>query len=1535
MLPMMSLPVSAAADGTAARLIEIAKNEIGYSETGNNKTKYGKFTGTNGGAWCASFVSWCANKSGIKTSVIPKTASVSTMRSFAEKKGQFISSAKTPKVGDIAIYKNNTSHVDIVVAVSGNNVTTIGGNESNKVRKETWSWKSGSSLSKTQLSGWFRPGYTKTELPKLSAPSITKTNYYGGKTVKITSPTSGSYIEYHYDLGASKHTSGSSSLVKEESYSFNLTSSAFVHAHAEKSGYTNSKSKTASISVKKVGTPEIKAPTYSGTNAHVEITKKSKSDIIIYTTDGSKPTYDSKKGTPKGTSKKYNDKPISVKSDVTIKAIAIREGAATSEIETKKITLATPDMPTAALYQTDEKIDVGSTASVNWSSVANASSYEVGLYKDDSLVRSETTTGNLAAFTLPEVGVYTIQVQAQNFKGNSETSISPITVEAMADVTVSFTDDDGTSLGDAQTIKYGSTPNYPSPHPTKTGYNANGWTIAEGTPITENITIVAQYTSEIYNVEFYDTDGTRIGDMQEVEYLQSAVIPGEDECTVDAGYMFAGWHISPESEGTDYTAVDGDMKVYATQAWENPDLPILVTDLSATKDSTNTQIRYNINVTLLSSGDVIPSGWLMTVLKTADGRMVASKNDSIQLDEPMNIVFDSVEPASMVEVMVVGRNGAKTGGSLSNLSSAPITELATSVWGEWSEWSAIMPTTSDDVQVESKTQYRYNTKETATSTTSKTMSGYTYDKTVPTTGSWSSWSDTKVTETDTASLKRDVETKKVVKNYTIISYGFQRSSSPYYRSYKDTNDTSGTRSSYGVYKREKDISVSTYNNRDSVAKKAKTTGELGGYNDGSKTGFTINDKGVVYFLKSTNNKTQYRYQDTKYVHNFYKISDWSEWTDIKPATYNGLETQTLYRYRTQIPVISAVDAEGEISGTTYNIRGNLDTTADFNGRKATIFVYKETNTDPNEEQREYVGQTTIGDDNAYSFSFIPREEVSAKINGIGTGDFIVALALEGSTELINVDLIEAPKPSYTVTFKSEGNELSAQTVVEGSSAELPQTPIKTGWIFTGWDDSPYNITSNRVLNAQFIPKEYVVVLVDFANSEVDMKMEYSYGSTIELPEKKCEGKTFLGWYTLDGDTKKPVEGSEYTVTDHTLLIADWETAVYTVTFVDENGATVSTQTIEYDEAAEPPAPLTPDNMVFEGWETDSEWWRVTGDITVRPILSFFETVEEPTVIFDDYVDPENPGDYDDTIVEEPVEDETETQIPPSIKITIPTGENTKTFTSIDGIEGVDYQIILPIDTSMSILAEAEMPEGFTEVFTNDVQIEVFSDITLSMMSTADGMNDSNIITIDVPFINPIDEDTDVFDNSKYMSSEWTYALPNDIVNIPVYISDVSGIADMDLDLDFDSSKLTLLDSEQGNAFESNDLTGLLITLKFQLQNDIPVGDYEIVVNASATDAEGGFLDIEASTAVITVFTVGDINGDGELNAKDVTCLRRYQAGGYEEYEETNLIAVDCNGDGEFDAKDVTRLRRYLAGGWDNDSILLYTPKDKLTIECSK
>ncbi len=62
-------------NNSASKLISVAASQIGYQEGPDHATKYGTWYGLPNKPWCAMFVSWCANKAGIDTSVIPKHAS--------------------------------------------------------------------------------------------------------------------------------------------------------------------------------------------------------------------------------------------------------------------------------------------------------------------------------------------------------------------------------------------------------------------------------------------------------------------------------------------------------------------------------------------------------------------------------------------------------------------------------------------------------------------------------------------------------------------------------------------------------------------------------------------------------------------------------------------------------------------------------------------------------------------------------------------------------------------------------------------------------------------------------------------------------------------------------------------------------------------------------------------------------------------------------------------------------------------------------------------------------------------------------------------------------------------------------------------------------------------------------------------------------------------------------------------------------------------------------------------------------------------
>lgn len=151
---------SSSSAGSPLCIVEIARGEIGYMETGENITKYGAWINNNGKTWCAIFVSWCANQANISTDIIMSTSGVVTLRNFFAEKGNYYTAENyKPKAGDI-FFSGGTStapgHVGIVERVDNDTVWVIDGNWSDKVSNHTFS------LTASDLVGFASPNYEKS-----------------------------------------------------------------------------------------------------------------------------------------------------------------------------------------------------------------------------------------------------------------------------------------------------------------------------------------------------------------------------------------------------------------------------------------------------------------------------------------------------------------------------------------------------------------------------------------------------------------------------------------------------------------------------------------------------------------------------------------------------------------------------------------------------------------------------------------------------------------------------------------------------------------------------------------------------------------------------------------------------------------------------------------------------------------------------------------------------------------------------------------------------------------------------------------------------------------------------------------------------------------------------------------------------------------------------------------------------------------------------------------------------------------------------
>lgn len=120
-----------------SEIIRIANKEIGTGEKplNSNKTKYGKWFGFDGVAWCGMFVSWCYTQSGFP---LPKIgfskgfAGCQTAVAYFKKNNQITTN---PVAGDIVFFDwNNDGRYDhtglFVKWIDENSFETIEGNTS-------------------------------------------------------------------------------------------------------------------------------------------------------------------------------------------------------------------------------------------------------------------------------------------------------------------------------------------------------------------------------------------------------------------------------------------------------------------------------------------------------------------------------------------------------------------------------------------------------------------------------------------------------------------------------------------------------------------------------------------------------------------------------------------------------------------------------------------------------------------------------------------------------------------------------------------------------------------------------------------------------------------------------------------------------------------------------------------------------------------------------------------------------------------------------------------------------------------------------------------------------------------------------------------------------------------------------------------------------------------------------------------------------------------------------------------------------------
>ena len=237
---------------------------------------------------------------------------------------------------------------------------------------------------------------------------------------------------------------------------------------------------------------------------------------------------------------------------------------------------------------------------------------------------------------------------------------------------------------------------------------------------------------------------------------------------------------------------------------------------------------------------------------------------------------------------------------------------------------------------------------------------------------------------------------------------------------------------------------------------------------------------------------------------------------------------------------------------------------------------------------------------------------------------VIALFCFGPTEEKEIVVLQ----TYNVAFDSDGGDsITSIEIKEGEVLTQPDTPVKEGYIFTGWtlNGEPYDftekITGDITLKATWEEKKpdviYFTITFDTTGgSELNPITVESGGTALRPGDPVMDGYVFKEWQ-LNGvlyDFSQPV-------TSDITLTAIWEEVIvpeepeepekpeeddsvkYTVKFNSDGGSKVKDQTVKEGDKAKKPSSPTKKGYVFKSWQLDGKDYnfnsKVTKDITLK------------------------------------------------------------------------------------------------------------------------------------------------------------------------------------------------------------------------------------------------------------------------------------------------------------------------------------------------
>ena len=217
------------------------------------------------------------------------------------------------------------------------------------------------------------------------------------------------------------------------------------------------------------------------------------------------------------------------------------------------------------------------------------------------------------------------------------------------------------------------------------------------------------------------------------------------------------------------------------------------------------------------------------------------------------------------------------------------------------------------------------------------------------------------------------------------------------------------------------------------------------------------------------------------------------------------------------------------------------------------------------------------------------------------------------------------KPSFIVSYVSEGVELHRDTVVQGETITPPSLSMdKEGYAFDGWDNLPEVMPGHDVtVNAQYSKLSYNLVFVIEGDTISSSVVAYNDSIVVPVVDTK-EGHTFEGWVNLPETmpAKDVIVSGIYTVNQYKLTYmvdgteyyvdsVAYGTAITAVDAPEKLGSTFSGW-------SEIPATMPAEDVVITGSFTVNEYqltYTVDGEVYYSDSIAYGTTltaIEAPT-----------------------------------------------------------------------------------------------------------------------------------------------------------------------------------------------------------------------------------------------------------------------------------------------------------------------------------